>query len=425
MRAADELAGVIERPHRGGKGTGQAAHAGRHGALRGRLRFRADRADHRRLRRRPRPRRRRLLQGTRHLARRAARHRPARLELCDGPAGAGRLRRLRRRDRARGGRRRPAGRRQRLEDQARRARRALADQAHQGTGYRHLAQQDQRRTHRRVGPRTPWRARPDGPAGGAAAARAAGAARRAAADPSLAAAPRRRRPAADRTALHRAGAGRRGGRDVRLGHRARRRGRRCERPGHRGRREHRGQAASGTRRVPAAHPARARPARDGRGAAQRHQPGADQDRPADGRRRRGALAHRDRRADRARRRPRSRLHSRRQGGGPADRHAARRAGRLRGADQQADGAARGRRMDVPVGQQPGRRDPRRGTRAQAPAARPAAARRADGRGTAGPRADRHRDGRRAVGAACQGTAPAPSPAVSGPGDTGMLYRSRE
>ena len=74
----------------------------------------------------------------------------------------------------------------------------------------------------------------------------------------LAARPRRRRAAADRPALHRAVAGRRGGRAVRLGRR------RARQPV--------GQAAPGTRRLPAAHPARARAARDGRGAAQRHQP---------------------------------------------------------------------------------------------------------------------------------------------------------
>ena len=44
-----------------------------------------------------------------------------------------------------------------------------------------------------------------------------------------------------------------------------------------------GQAASGARGLPAAHPARPGPARDGRGAPDRRHPGADQDRAADGR----------------------------------------------------------------------------------------------------------------------------------------------
>ena len=72
-------------------------------------------------------------------------------------------------------------------------------------------------------------------------------------------------PAADRPALHPARAGHRGRGHVRLAGAA---GRRAE---------------TGTRRVPAAHPARAGPGRDGRDPAQRHQPAADPDGTADDR----------------------------------------------------------------------------------------------------------------------------------------------
>ena len=86
MRAADGLAGS----HRSGH-LAVARALARLLTLAGMERYaevcaqRADRADHRRVRRSSRDRgRRRLLQGARHLARRAARHRPARLVLGDG-----------------------------------------------------------------------------------------------------------------------------------------------------------------------------------------------------------------------------------------------------------------------------------------------------------------------------------------------------
>ena len=60
------------------------------------------------------------------LARRTARHRPAGLEIGQGPGGAAAYEACAAADRARHGRRRPAGRRERLEDQAGRARRPLA-----------------------------------------------------------------------------------------------------------------------------------------------------------------------------------------------------------------------------------------------------------------------------------------------------------
>ena len=70
-----------------------------------------------------------------------------------------------RRDRARGRRAGAEGRRERLEDQARGAGRALADPDHRRPRDRHLAQPDQRRAHRRVGARAPGRAVASWPGG--------------------------------------------------------------------------------------------------------------------------------------------------------------------------------------------------------------------------------------------------------------------
>jgi hypothetical protein len=258
-----------------------------------------------------------------------------------------------------------------------------------------VAEPDQRRAHPRVGTRPPGRARPDGPPHRAPSARAAGAARRAAAVTALAAAARRRRTAADRAALHFPGAGARGGRAVRVG------------------RAGDGAAPPGTRPVPAAHAPRARAARDGRGAAQRHQPGADADRPTDGGGSRGALAHRDRVAHRPGRRFRLGLHGRRARGRVADHHAERRTGGLRGAGQPAHRPAHRGGLDVAVGQQPVRGDPRRDPRAPAPAARPAA----DGRAhrSRAPRAGPHphRDSGGPVGTAGPRAAPPPPHGVTG------------
>ena len=165
VRAADELAGDHRGPHRGDQGAGQAAHAGRHGALRGRLRFRAE--------------------TERIIAAYAAGHDhgvaayskalatshaappdtdllawssamgPEERAAYDACAAAIELAVV-------------AGELRVGVSGWKTKRAALVERwltrPTSEPGYRHLAQQDQRRTDRRVGPRTPGRARPAGPA---------------------------------------------------------------------------------------------------------------------------------------------------------------------------------------------------------------------------------------------------------------------
>ncbi len=216
MRAAERGAAGGRAAARGRRRARPAAHPGRDGTVRGGLRRHRHVPDPRRLRHLARRGARRLRQGPQHLARRTAGHRPAGLVVGDGDGRAGRLRRLRGRDRAGGCRAGAQGRRQRLEDQAGGAGRALAHQDHRLARHRQLAQPDQRRADRRVGARAPRRALPARPAHHAPAARAARAAGRAAADAALAAVPRGRGAPADGAALHRAVAGRRGRQPVRL-----------------------------------------------------------------------------------------------------------------------------------------------------------------------------------------------------------------
>ena len=286
VRAADGLPAVGGRVPRGHQGAGPAVHPRRDGTLRGGLRQRGDRADHRRLRRSSRA------EGIAAYSRALATSHavPPDTDLLAWSSVMGQQERAAYDACAAAielavAAARPAGRRERLEGQARRARRALAHPGPPRAGHGHLAQPDQRRADRGVGAGSPGRAVPSRPQRDAAAARAAGPARRAAAHADLAARPRHRRAAADRPALHRARPGRRGGELFGWGPTG-------------GLAEQRGQAPPGARRLPAAHPARPGAARDGRGAAQRLGPGADQDRAADGRRRRGPLAHRDRVAHR-------------------------------------------------------------------------------------------------------------------------------